>query len=194
MFKNKKLLGELVQYNIIIFQRCIRYVFGDKVIALFPYQKNIDEFISQFTPTNINKFLLQAKRIEDIARKLLGKTISNVIYKSTIVLKGMDYAEQVLEMYLEYEKAGNLDDIVLFQDNKIVAYQVKYAVNPHDVYKTDDFIDTNSPVCFKKFANSWKTLRERFPEHNLTVCLCTNRALDPALVDLIAQNDYNVNR
>ena len=74
---------------------------GYNVTRLVEYRsKNIDEFISQFTPTNINKFLLQAKRIEDIARKLLGKTISNVIYKSTIVLKGMDYAEQVLEMYL----------------------------------------------------------------------------------------------
>ena len=58
------------------------------------------------------------------------------------------------EMFLEYEKAGNLDDIVLFRDAEIVAYQVKYAVNPLDVYEISDLIDSENPVSLKKFANS----------------------------------------
>ena len=89
------------------------------------------------------------------------------------------------KMFLEYEKAGNLDDIVLFKDAEIVAYQVKYAVNPLDVYEMSDLIDSESPVNLKKFANSWNTMRDRFPSYSLIACLCSNRALDAALVDLV---------
>ena len=89
------------------------------------------------------------------------------------------------EMFLEYEKAGNLDDIVLFKNAEIVAYQVKYAVNPLDVYEMSDLIDSESPVNLKKFANSWNTMRDRFPSYSLIACLCSNRALDAALVDLV---------
>ena len=94
-------------------------------------------------------------------------------------------ARMPFEMYLEYEKSGNLDDIVLFLGNEIVAYQVKYAVNPLDVYEASDLIDPGSTVCLKKLSNSWDTMRTRFPGHNLTVCLCSNRGLDSALVDLV---------
>ena len=92
------------------------------------------------------------------------------------------------EMFLEYEKSGNLDDIVIFQDNDIVAYQVRYAVNPHDVYKSSDFIDPSNRVYLKKFANSWNTVRGKFPKHNLTVCLLSNRSLDATLFDLITSD------
>lgn len=89
------------------------------------------------------------------------------------------------EMFLEYEQAGNLDDIVLLQGTKIEAYQVKYAVNPLDVYEASDLIDPNSPVNLKKFADSWNTLRDRFPGYSHTAYLCSNRALDASLVDLV---------
>ena len=94
-------------------------------------------------------------------------------------------ARTPFEMFLEYEKSGNLDDIILFKGNEMVAYQVKYAVNPLDVYKPDDLIASNSPVSLKKFADSWKALRAKFPHKSLTVCLLSNRALDAALVDLL---------
>ena len=81
-------------------------------------------------------------------------------------------ARKPFKMFLEYEQSGNLDDIVLFQDTAIVAYQVKYAVNPLDVYEARDFIDPENPVSLKKFADSWKILRERYPAYHLTVCLC----------------------
>lgn len=89
------------------------------------------------------------------------------------------------KMLLEYEQSGNLDDIVLFQGTKIEAYQVKYAVNPLDLYKASDLIDPNSPVNLKKFADSWNTLRGRFPGCSLTAYLCSNRGLDAPLVDLV---------
>ena len=89
------------------------------------------------------------------------------------------------QMFLEYEKAGNLDDIVLVQGTNIRAYQVKYAVNPLDVYRQDDFTDPESTVYFRKFADSWNALRGSYPDHELTVCLRSNRGLDAALVDLV---------
>jgi len=94
-------------------------------------------------------------------------------------------ARTPFEMFLEYEKSGNLDDIVLFLGTEIVAYQVKYAVNPLDVYESSDLIDPDSPVSLEKFSNSWKAMRARFPGHRLTACLCSNHALDAALVDLV---------
>ena len=89
------------------------------------------------------------------------------------------------QMFLEYEKAGNLDDIVLVQGTNIRAYQVKYAVNPLDVFRQDDFTDPASTLYFRKFADSWNALRGSYPDHELTVCLRSNRGLDAALVDLV---------
>ena len=94
-------------------------------------------------------------------------------------------ARTPFKMFLEYEQSGNLDDIVLLQETKIEAYQVKYAVNPLDVYEASDLIDPNSPINLKKFADSWNILRGRFPGYSLTAYLCSNRALDASLVDLV---------
>ena len=94
-------------------------------------------------------------------------------------------ARTPFKMFLEYEESGNLDDIVLLQETRIEAYQVKYAVNPLDLYKASDLIDPNSPVNLRKFADSWNTLRGRFPGYSLTAYLCSNRALDAPLVDLV---------
>jgi len=89
------------------------------------------------------------------------------------------------EMFLEYKKSGNLDDIVLFQGSDISAYQVKYAVNPFENYEMVDFVNSDSPVSIKKFAASWEILKQRFPDHRLTVCLCSNRGLDSTLFDFV---------
>lgn len=89
------------------------------------------------------------------------------------------------EMHLEYEKSGNLDDIVLFQGSDIFAYQVKYAVNPLENYEMVDFLNLDSPVSIKKFATSWKIMKQRFSDQRLNVCLCSNRGLDNALLDLV---------
>jgi hypothetical protein len=95
-------------------------------------------------------------------------------------------AGKPFEMFLDYEKAGNLDDIVLFQGSEIFAYQVKYAVNPLAVYQASDFLDPKSPVSIKKFATSWQKLRKRFPDQKITACLCSNRGLDAHLVDFVS--------
>lgn len=89
------------------------------------------------------------------------------------------------EMFLEYEQSGNLDDIVIFQGTEVFAYQVKYAVNTLDVYESSDFIAPESPVSLRRLADSWKAMRVRFPGHQLSARLCSNRALHPSLVDLV---------
>ena len=96
------------------------------------------------------------------------------------------YIEQKpFEMYLEYEKSGNLDDIVIFSNSNILAYQVKYAVNPHDIYSEDDLLKPNSKVFIKKFADSWSALRSRYPDYTLMIHLYSNKGISRSLADLI---------
>jgi hypothetical protein len=40
---------------------------------------------------------------------------------------------QKYQLFVEYEKAGSLDDIVIEQSDRVDAYQVKYAVSPNEV-------------------------------------------------------------
>ena len=49
-------------------------------------------------------------------------------------------------MHLEFENAGNLDDIVLLHGNHIDAYQVRYSVSPLALYHFDDLTDSTSRV------------------------------------------------
>ncbi|WP_244226772.1 AAA family ATPase [Paenibacillus protaetiae] len=97
-------------------------------------------------------------------------------------------ANKPFQMYLEYERSGNLDDIVIFDDDQMIGNQVKYAVHAFDVYEASHFLDPKSPVFLKKFADSWKMLSERFPEQPIKVRLCSNRALDASLVNCIEED------
>jgi nucleoside-triphosphatase THEP1 len=101
---------------------------------------------------------------------------------------GYYIANKPFQMYLEYERSGNLDDIVIFDDEQMIGNQVKYAVHAFDMYESSNFLDPESPVFLKKFADSWKMLSERFPEQPLKVRLCSNRALDARLVNCIEED------
>ena len=94
-------------------------------------------------------------------------------------------ARKPFKMFLEYEKAKSLDDIVLFQETHIRAYQVKYAVNPLALYEPKDLLDPQSKVHFKKLSDSWHAIRESHPDRKLTACLWSNRSLDSDLLDLV---------
>ena len=95
-------------------------------------------------------------------------------------------ARNPFEMYLEFERSGNLDDIVLFHGSHIDAYQVRYSVNPLAVYSIDELTDPTSRTYLAPFADSWTRLRTRFPQHSLTAHLCSNRSPDAALADLLS--------
>jgi len=89
------------------------------------------------------------------------------------------------KMFLDYEKSGNFDDIVLFEGSDVFAYQVKYAVNPLENYKKDDFLNPDSSVSIKKFATSWQRIKNLFPGYRLTVYLYSNKGLDNDVLALI---------
>jgi hypothetical protein len=99
---------------------------------------------------------------------------------------------QKYQLFVEYEKAGSLDDIVIEQSDRVDAYQVKYAVSPNEVYALNDFINPNSPrkVYFKKFSDSWFSLKQQYPSKRLTLHLLTNRAFDAELANLITSDGF----
>ena len=94
------------------------------------------------------------------------------------------------ELFIEYENAGNLDDIVIQQPQRIDAYQVKYAIDPHATYGCDDFIDKEANVFFGRFAASWKRIVTSHPGLAVRVHLRTNRTLDSALAQLVDANGH----
>ena len=53
-------------------------------------------------------------------------------------------ANKPFQMYLEYERSGNLDDIVIFDEEQMIGNQVKYAVHTFDVYEVSHFLN---PEC-----------------------------------------------
>lgn len=89
------------------------------------------------------------------------------------------------ELFIEYEKAGNLDDIVVQRPQQIDAYQVKHAVDPHSTYGGNDFLDAQANVFFGKFAKSWQQLVSSHPGVPITVHLRTNRHLDSDLAQIV---------
>ena len=132
--------------------------------------------------------------------------ISNKSKKGSSIRKGVEYQDltalrlalelyiqrQEYQLFVEYEKAGSLDDIVIEQSDRVDAYQVKYAVSPNEVYVLDDFINPNSPrkVYFKKFSDSWFSLKQQCPSKKLTLHLLTNRAFDAELANLITSDGF----
>lgn len=99
---------------------------------------------------------------------------------------------QKYQLFVEYVKAGSLDDIVIKHTDRVDAYQVKYAVSPNEVYALNDFINPNSPrkVYFKKFSDSWFSLKQQCPSKKLTLHLLTNRAFDAELANLITSDGF----
>jgi len=99
---------------------------------------------------------------------------------------------QEYQLFIEYEKAGSLDDIVIRHIDMFDAYQVKYAVSPNKVYTLDDFTNSKSKVYFEKFSNSWVSLKQQDIElpKGLTLYLHTNRALDAELSKLITAEGH----
>lgn len=94
------------------------------------------------------------------------------------------------QVFIEYEKAGSLDDVVLLLPGEIHAYQVKHAVSPTAVYGVKDITDANSVVFIEKFAKSWSSLVSQFSDRKLYIYLRSNRALDADLASLVDDSGY----
>ncbi len=89
------------------------------------------------------------------------------------------------KLFVEYERAGSLDDVVLMTPDAVTGYQVKHAVSDHAVYAADDFTNTDSVVFLEKFAASWKKLSNAFPSRQIRLHLRSNRALDAPLAEVV---------
>ena len=88
-------------------------------------------------------------------------------------------------VYLEYEKAEAIDDIVVFTGQHIRAVQAKYAVDPLSVYVPDDFTDEKSRTFFGKYAEGWRKAKIEHIGCEITVELLSNRSRDSQLEQII---------
>lgn len=73
-----------------------------QVTRLVEHRADPLEFLASLTPNSVNDFLDQAKQISETLAELLGSTLGAVVYKVLIALKALQFAENGLEMYLEY--------------------------------------------------------------------------------------------
>lgn len=94
------------------------------------------------------------------------------------------------QVFIEYEKAGSLDDVVVLLPNFIDGYQVKHAVSDNAVYIADDFTKTDSVVFIEKYAKSWRKLVKEFQSRHLKIHLRSNRALDAQLAAVVTDQGF----
>jgi len=94
------------------------------------------------------------------------------------------------KVFIEYEKAGSLDDVVVILPDCVDGYQVKHAVSDNAVYVVDDLTNRDSVVFIEKFAKSWKKLEKELPNRQLTIHLRSNRALDAQLAEVVTDEGF----
>ncbi len=94
-------------------------------------------------------------------------------------------------LYLEHNKAGGIDDIVLVQSDNVFAYQVKHAQNDLDNYVVDDFIGrTEKRVNFKKYSDGYKELKRGYPHKKILCHLVSNRSVDSQISVLLKDGKF----
>ncbi len=76
---------------------------GFKTKRIVEHRAKPLEFLTSLTPNSIKKFLKETKRLSELIGKILGKTAASIAYKVFIIIKALEYAEQGLEIYLEYD-------------------------------------------------------------------------------------------
>ncbi|MDD9893592.1 MAG: dsDNA nuclease domain-containing protein, partial [Gammaproteobacteria bacterium] len=94
-------------------------------------------------------------------------------------------ANSDFELFIEYEKAGSLDDVCIISPSKVTALQVKHSVNDNDVYTIEDFTDEDSPVYLKKFADSWSKIAADFPDKEIELRLRSNRSINADIASML---------
>ena len=93
-------------------------------------------------------------------------------------------------VFIEYEKAGSLDDVVIVLPDSVDGYQVKHAVSENAVFIVNDLTNKDSVIFIEKFAKSWKKLTKEFPERQLTLHLRSNRSLDAQLAEVVTDEGF----
>lgn len=114
-------------------------------VELFSDLTSLDSWLNFFNETNSI-----VKKIET----LLGKTVGSVAYKAILLLKGLNYAEKFLEMYLQYDWSTfgpNLDkatkalqDVNWTNWNNIKEEAIKFLINLLWPYPWEDISNKTS--------------------------------------------------
>ena len=94
------------------------------------------------------------------------------------------------QVFIEYEKAGSFDDVVVMMPDCVDGYQIKHAVSDNAVYVADDLTSRDSVVFIEKFAKSWKKLTKELPNRQFTLHLRSNRALDAQLAEAVTDEGF----
>ncbi|MFH8039108.1 MAG: lamin tail domain-containing protein, partial [Candidatus Aenigmatarchaeota archaeon] len=75
---------------------------GYDVDRLVEKRSNIIAFLKGLSPQEISAFLARVKKIEEKIKSVLMKKLSVIVSKVLVVLKGLQFVEQGLEAYYEY--------------------------------------------------------------------------------------------
>ncbi|MCS7123644.1 MAG: DUF2341 domain-containing protein [Candidatus Aenigmarchaeota archaeon] len=74
-----------------------------EVDRLVERRSNIQAFLKSLKPQEISLFLTTLKKVRDQLSKFIGKLLTSIISNILIVLKGLQFIEQGLEAYFEYD-------------------------------------------------------------------------------------------
>ena len=95
---------------------------------------------------------------------------------------------------MEEDIKGNLDDVLIFIENRIQAYQVKHLTSNEGSYKIEDFIKKEDPndkrIHIKKFVDSWKDLKKKHPEKEIQIFLLSNHSEGDDLLNIVKQGQF----
>ena len=93
---------------------------------------------------------------------------------TSLIIKGL-LDKSLVKVVLVNPKAGRVDDILIYSNQRLDAYQVKWSkVNKYWNYKTDFINDvSDTPSILSQLVDGWKLLRE--PNMKTVVHLYTNQ-------------------
>jgi hypothetical protein len=173
---------------------------GYNVTKFVEHRSDPVGFFSSLTDiAALQEFINQANKTSEKVEKLLGKKVANVINKIILILKALNYAEQVLEMYLEYDwstfgpnwqKAWDAIKDINWSDLDIRKETIKFFVNLLWPYPWEDL--SNKTSLQQQMQE--KSLIYFVGVGNKSLWILPNqikRDVDPFSLSEFLQNSYN---
>lgn len=74
---------------------------------LVEYRSEPVKFLTSLTPVEITSFLGEVDDIGDIVAEFVSETAANAVENTLILVKALNYTEQLMEMYFEFDWAGH---------------------------------------------------------------------------------------
>lgn len=135
---------------------------------------------------------LKPKRSSSIRKGFKYQDLQALRLALELYLENVDF-----QLYMEEDIKGNLDDVLIFIENQIQAYQVKHLTSNEGSYKMEDFIKKEDPndkrIHIKKFVDSWKDLKKKYPEKEIQIFLLSNHSEGDDLLNIVKQGQFQEN-